>query len=339
MTDQAIAAPRRTSAVERYLDAETRLWQHYGLAAAGAVRRDRPAASEASRAGGRIGSAGAVRPRHRRSGIVAVAGRRHAGLPVSRPRSARMGSQHAGRLPPGGVPPVRRRPAAPHCSIRSTSTGSTWSAGRSATCGRSAWPNTIRTRVGRVVLLGGGPIVADVRVPGFIRALASPIGAVIVRLPTRSGSVAVRSFASNGHAASLEDGRVPTSSSLAARAGQRHSGDAHERDMVRGIVRRVGLAAGLHVRRGPARPASRSRRCSSTGQPTRPAASRSGGVSRTPCPMASCRSWRGPVTIRGSRTCRASPSGCRASWRDRRAIRRRSRRPMPGGRAPRGRCS
>ena len=32
MTDHAIAAPRRTSAMERYLAAETRLWQHYGLA-------------------------------------------------------------------------------------------------------------------------------------------------------------------------------------------------------------------------------------------------------------------------------------------------------------------
>ena len=31
MTDQAIAVPRRTSAMERYLAAETRLWQHYGL--------------------------------------------------------------------------------------------------------------------------------------------------------------------------------------------------------------------------------------------------------------------------------------------------------------------
>jgi hypothetical protein len=32
MTDHAIATPRRTTAIERYLAAETRLWQHYGLA-------------------------------------------------------------------------------------------------------------------------------------------------------------------------------------------------------------------------------------------------------------------------------------------------------------------
>ena len=32
MTDHAIATPQRTSSIERYLDAETRLWQHYGLA-------------------------------------------------------------------------------------------------------------------------------------------------------------------------------------------------------------------------------------------------------------------------------------------------------------------
>ena len=40
----------------------------------------------------------------------------------------------------------------------------------------------------------------------------------------------------------------------------------------------IGLAAGLHVRGRPARPDRRSRHCSSTGPPTRPGASTSGGA-------------------------------------------------------------
>ena len=57
-------------------------------------------------------------------------------------------------------------------------------------------------RVGRIVLLGGGPIVSDVRVPGVIRALASPIGAIVVRLPLSKDRL--RSILrENGHETSL----------------------------------------------------------------------------------------------------------------------------------------
>src|SRR5262245_23868693 len=38
-------------------------------------------------------------------------------------------------------------------------------------------------RVNAVALLGAGPLVDDVAAPGFIRLLASPLGALIVRLP------------------------------------------------------------------------------------------------------------------------------------------------------------
>ena len=41
------------------------------------------------------------------------------------------------------------------------------------------------TRVHQVVLLGGGPVVADVPVTRFIRLLRSPLGALVVRLPVR----------------------------------------------------------------------------------------------------------------------------------------------------------
>jgi pimeloyl-ACP methyl ester carboxylesterase len=64
------------------------------------------------------------------------------------------------------------------------------------------------SRVGRIVLMGGSPLVAEVRVPGIIRLLASPMGAVMVRLPDKPGRV--RSILrQNGHGASLDSGRIP----------------------------------------------------------------------------------------------------------------------------------
>jgi 2-hydroxy-6-oxonona-2,4-dienedioate hydrolase len=64
------------------------------------------------------------------------------------------------------------------------------------------------SRVGRIVLMGGSPLVPDVRVPGIIRLLASPMGALMVRLPDKAGRV--RSILrQNGHGASLDSGRIP----------------------------------------------------------------------------------------------------------------------------------
>src|SRR6266568_3836942 len=60
-------------------------------------------------------------------------------------------------------------------------------------------------RVGRVVLLGGGPIVAESGAPGIIRLIASPIGAIMIRLPPKPGRVkALMRHA--GHGASLDAG-------------------------------------------------------------------------------------------------------------------------------------
>ena len=64
------------------------------------------------------------------------------------------------------------------------------------------------SRVGRIVLMGGSPLVREVRVPGIIRLLASPMGAVMVRLPDKPGRV--RSILrQNGHGESLDRGRIP----------------------------------------------------------------------------------------------------------------------------------
>jgi hypothetical protein len=50
--------------------------------------------------------------------------------------------------------------------------------------------------------MGGGPIVPDVGVPGFIRLLASPAGALMVRVPDTPGRL--RSILrQSGHGASL----------------------------------------------------------------------------------------------------------------------------------------
>jgi pimeloyl-ACP methyl ester carboxylesterase len=64
------------------------------------------------------------------------------------------------------------------------------------------------SRVDRVVLLGGGPLTRELRPPPFIRLLASPIGAVVVRLPMTRGRT--RSILTeSGHGPAVLDGRIP----------------------------------------------------------------------------------------------------------------------------------
>ena len=340
MTDQAIAVPRRTSAVERYLAAETRLWQHYGLAAAGAVRRDRPAASEASRARGwererQCCSSTAPSVRDAWPSLVAgMPGFRclvldRPGWGLSTPvdfRAAGIGQFVADLL-------------ARSCSIRSTSTGSTWSAGRSATCGRSAWPNTIRR--------------ASVGSCSSAAGRSSPMSACRVSSgcwPRRSarsssgcrstGIGCCPSCATAGTRPAWRTGACPTSSSTWRLAPAN--------DTPRCVTSATWSAASSAGRVGGRASCSTRASSAASKQPTLL-------VYGTADPTGSVEIWRrvtdslpdgelqvidrAPATIRGSRTRRASPRGCRASWRDRRAIRRRSRRPMPGGRAPRGRCS
>lgn len=101
-------------------------------------------------------------------------------------------------------------------------------------------------RVGRVVLLGGGPIVAESGAPGIIRLIASPIGAIMVRLPQKPGRVqAIMRQA--GHGASLDAGRIPDEYIRWRVAFERETDSMrNERDMVRSIVSwRNGLRPGL----------------------------------------------------------------------------------------------
>jgi 4,5:9,10-diseco-3-hydroxy-5,9,17-trioxoandrosta-1(10),2-diene-4-oate hydrolase len=101
------------------------------------------------------------------------------------------------------------------------------------------------SRVGRVVLLGGGPIVSAAGVPGIIRLLASPAGALMVRLPDKAARV--RSILrQSGHGASLDDGRIPDQFvDWRTALGRETDSMRHEREMVCAIVRGKSYRPGL----------------------------------------------------------------------------------------------
>lgn len=90
-------------------------------------------------------------------------------------------------------------------------------------------------RVDRVVLMGGGPLFYENEVPKIIRVIASPLGAVMTRLPEKRSQLRSISRA-NGHGASLDAGRMDDFLEWREALGR----DAHpmrnERDMVRAIV-------------------------------------------------------------------------------------------------------
>jgi 2-hydroxy-6-oxonona-2,4-dienedioate hydrolase len=101
------------------------------------------------------------------------------------------------------------------------------------------------SRVDRIVLLGGGPVVREVPIPPIIRLLASPIGALMVRLPDKPERV--RSILrQSGHGASLDDGRIPAEF-IDWRVALARDTDSmrHERDMVRAIVSGHAFRPGL----------------------------------------------------------------------------------------------
>jgi pimeloyl-ACP methyl ester carboxylesterase len=91
-------------------------------------------------------------------------------------------------------------------------------------------------RVGRVILLGAGPLVQEAGVPAPIRLIGSPLGPLMLHL--LRGRQAVRSMiAGSGHGAALADGRIPEVM-LDWRTSVNRDTDSmqHERAMVRAIV-------------------------------------------------------------------------------------------------------
>ena len=88
--------------------------------------------------------------------------------------------------------------------------------------------------VGRLVLIGGSPW-REVPIPGFFRVLASPLGAVIVRLPLSAGATASQVRAV-GHADSLADGRMAGFIDWRVSLTRETPSMRHERDMVKAYM-------------------------------------------------------------------------------------------------------
>jgi len=87
-------------------------------------------------------------------------------------------------------------------------------------------------RVGRITLIGAGPVVVDLRAPRWLRLMASPLGALMVRSASLETLRTILRQA--GHGDSLEDGRIPDEL-LAWRLAASRDTDAmrSERDMLR----------------------------------------------------------------------------------------------------------
>jgi len=64
------------------------------------------------------------------------------------------------------------------------------------------------SRVGKIGILGASPVLAEMPRPGFLRILASPIGAFITRLPQNQDR-ARSMLRQDGHGPSLDAGRIP----------------------------------------------------------------------------------------------------------------------------------
>ena len=101
------------------------------------------------------------------------------------------------------------------------------------------------SRVDRIVLLGGAPLVPDVRMPPFIRLLTTPIGALVVRLPEKRRMTRMQ-LRQLGHGPSLDAGRIATEFIDWRGAMSRETGSMrNERAMIRTIAGPRGFHAGL----------------------------------------------------------------------------------------------
>jgi pimeloyl-ACP methyl ester carboxylesterase len=89
------------------------------------------------------------------------------------------------------------------------------------------------SRVGRVALLGGMPN-AEIGVPGFIKLLSSPIGAIMVRVPM-SRRMLESQLRAVGHGPSVEAGRMDDFIPWRRAFSTYTPSMRHERDMVRAV--------------------------------------------------------------------------------------------------------
>ena len=93
------------------------------------------------------------------------------------------------------------------------------------------------TRVRRIVLLGGGPMIDAAGVPPIIRLVASPLGGIVVKLMAIRG-VTRGMIRANGHGGSLADGRIPQAWVDWRTSVTRDTNSMrHERAMVQALVK------------------------------------------------------------------------------------------------------
>jgi len=101
------------------------------------------------------------------------------------------------------------------------------------------------SRVERIVLMGGSPLVPEAPVPVFIRLLTSPAGALMVRVSAKPKMMRTQ-LRRLGHGASLDAGRIPEEF-IESRVRLMRDTDSmrHERNMVRAVVGLRGYRPGL----------------------------------------------------------------------------------------------
>ena len=97
-----------------------------------------------------------------------------------------------------------------------------------------------------VVLIGGGPLTPAIPVPKIIRVIASPLGAVMLRLPEKPGRVRAI-LRGNGDGVSLDAGRMEEFIEWRVALGRDTDSMLGERSMIRTIVdwRRGSFRPGL----------------------------------------------------------------------------------------------
>jgi len=244
MTDQATAAAAPATGIGHYRASERKLWDTYGLAPSERfVELDRPRARLRIL---EVGSGppvllihGTIGP----GGWASLVGRLpgHRALVLDRPG---WGMSDPVDLPRTGMRPLvgdllastLDKLGLERVDIVGGSIGNTWALSLA-----EHHPD----RVGRVVLLGGGPLVDTVAVPSSIGRIASPIGWLIVRLKmdrARLESI----LRASGHGAGLAAGRIPDAFIEWRRSAHNDTAAMrHERALIRQVVRGSGWRAGI----------------------------------------------------------------------------------------------
>jgi pimeloyl-ACP methyl ester carboxylesterase len=247
MSSQSIATPQAASRTERYRERERALWDHYGLAP---TERFIELASPRTRL--RVVEVGSGEPILFIPGTAGV-GPSWGALVSQLPgyRSIMLDRPGWGLSEPIDYRKHEYRRVAADV-VRGTldslgidrahvvggSVGSNWAL-------RFAQAEPARVR--SLVLLGAGPLSPELGPPGFFKMLVSPIGWVIVRLP--SNAKQLKSILTGlGHGPSLAAGRIPDVY-LDWRVGFDRLTDSmrHERDMVKTMIGGGGWRPGITI--------------------------------------------------------------------------------------------